>query len=286
MFFTQHKSGSTKNSPPAGFQPIIDRTAEFMRNKQKCFTSDATIIPMQEQQRESDLEAFIALTSQAREWLARLKQLTSSIENLHRQTLMAVSIEEAKRLTAIIDAQVAEHQTTASQLRNALKQMGERAATSRDRRIQAATVQKLGKDFLERMAAFREMQTVYQEKYKSQLERQYLIVRPTATRVELDRLADAENPLVLSQQVYFQYHQFRCFALLTWQKHKRLYWPCKNVSMRLERSSRASMSFTSCSWRWAPWWSNRERALLGLQTMFMLPKLSRNRLQDKPGKPS
>lgn len=154
---------------------------------------------------ETELDGFISATKQAREWLQRLQQLTQSIENLHRQTLMAVNIAEAKKLSAVIDAQVAEHQTTAGQVRTALKHLGQQAATTTDRRIHAATVAKLGKEFLERMVAFREMQTTYQLKYKSQLERQYLIVRPTATRVELDRLGDVESPLVLSQQVLPQF---------------------------------------------------------------------------------
>lgn len=213
MLFTHSKKENYNNSIH-GFQPIVDRTTEFKRHKQKSSASVATMIPIPQPNQqpngsinniannpEADLETFIVQTRQVREWLSRLKQLTQSIENMHRQTLMAVSIDEAKKLTAMIDAQVAEHQTTAGQVRNALKHLGERAATTRDKRIQAVTVQKLGKEFLERMVAFREMQTTYQSKYKSQLERQYLIVRPTATRVELDRLADVENPLVLSQQV-------------------------------------------------------------------------------------
>lgn len=201
-----YNTAANKNSQHTGFHPVIDRTTEFKRHKQKneksASASAATMIPIQSQPTtEADLESFITQTRQVREWLSRLRQLTLAIENLHRQTLMAASIEEAKKLTAMIDAHVAEHQTTSSQVRDALKKLGERAATARDKRIRAVTVQKLGKEFLELMVAFREMQTTYQSKYKSQLERQYLIVRPTATRVELDRLGDVENPLVLSQQV-------------------------------------------------------------------------------------
>lgn len=265
MLFTHSKkeSGGGSYSQAMGFQPIVDRTTEFKRHKQKSSASAATIIPIQQSNQPNgtmlinnnqsnqsdssnynnnpqvDLETFIFQTRQVREWLSRLKQLTQSIENMHRQTLMAVSIDEAKKLTAIIDAQVAEHQTTAGQVRNALKHLGERAATTRDKRIQAVTVQKLGKEFLERMVAFREMQTTYQSKYKSQLERQYLIVRPTATRVELDRLADVENPLVLSQQVQKQIVNCRCSNSQTWPRLRRHCRACRSDSMRSERSSRA-----------------------------------------------
>lgn len=195
------------------FSPIINCTNEFQRSKNipspnisipiklEVPTINQNIITKREQA-EEELGKFLKQAKQAKESLERLKQINHQIENLHRQILLAVSLEEAKSLSSQVDAQVAEHQTTATQLRNLMKILGEKAATTTDRRIQATRVHSLSKDFLEQMSAFRDMQTRYQLKYKNQLERQYLIVRPQASRVELDRLGDVENPLVLSQQMF------------------------------------------------------------------------------------
>lgn len=166
------------------------------------------MIPLHEQQNEMVLEAFVSQTRQIRDWLAQMKQLTRTTENLHSQTLIAANIEEARKLTAMIDAQVAEHQATTYRLRDALKQLREQAVTA----IQNAMLQKLYKELGEQMSAFREMQTKCQEQYKRQLKRQYLTVCPAATRAELDSLTASENQLVLSEQVNSIYNQLQMFC--------------------------------------------------------------------------
>lgn len=77
--------------------------------------------------------------------------------------------------------------------------------TSSDLRIRRTQQAKQAKKFIELMKKFQEMQGLYKGKYKQQLERQYLIVKPTATREELDRLVeggDAGSVTMISQQLF------------------------------------------------------------------------------------
>jgi t-SNARE complex subunit (syntaxin) len=55
------------------------------------------------------------------------------------------------------------------------------------------------------MSKFQSMQSLYQGKYRQQLERQYLIVKPQATKEELDRLThggSADATVLLNQQIF------------------------------------------------------------------------------------
>jgi t-SNARE complex subunit (syntaxin) len=152
------------------------------------------------------MEDFARHVDEVRDALTRLGSTIALVENLHRQTLLATDLAEAKRLGAAIDGAVSEFQTGSQQAKHLLRQLADSTATAtpagkRQDRIRASTVSKLSRDLVDKLAAFREMQTTYQAKYHGQLERQYLIIRPQASRAELDRLADVANPLVLSQQV-------------------------------------------------------------------------------------
>jgi t-SNARE complex subunit (syntaxin) len=75
--------------------------------------------------------------------------------------------------------------------------------TSSDMRIRRTQQAKQAKRFIELMKKYQDMQNLYKSKYRAQLERQYLIVKPMATREELDRVVGADGANVLTQQMLF-----------------------------------------------------------------------------------
>lgn len=70
-------------------------------------------------------------------------------------------------------------------------------------RIRRTQQAKQAKRFIELMKKYQDMQNLYKSKYRAQLERQYLIVKPMATREELDRVVGADGANVLTQQMLF-----------------------------------------------------------------------------------
>jgi t-SNARE complex subunit (syntaxin) len=71
-----------------------------------------------------------------------------------------------------------------------------------DMRMRRTQQTRHAKKFMEVMKKYQEMQTNYKGRYKGQLERQYLIVKPNATREELDKLTESDGAAVLTQQMF------------------------------------------------------------------------------------
>lgn len=71
-----------------------------------------------------------------------------------------------------------------------------------DMRIRYAQQKKQAAQFLALWKAYTAMSQTYKAKYRAQLERQYLIVKPMATRAELDQIAQAEGAHMLTTQMF------------------------------------------------------------------------------------
>lgn len=144
--------------------------------------------------------------------MKRIEKAIGEIEHLHRQVLIAVNVEEASRLSRLIDEYVQRVNNDADMIRRTIKQfsadnrqyeeLGSNSpVTASDLRLRRSQQARLAKKFLEIMHRFQNMQSTYQSKYRQQLERQYLIVRPAATRAELDKLVETEGTQLMTQQV-------------------------------------------------------------------------------------
>lgn len=90
--------------------------------------------------------------------------------------------------------------------------------SSSDMRMRRTQQSKQAKKFVEVMRKYQDMQNLYKGKYKAQLERQYLIVKPGATKEELARITESDGAAVLTQQVFIRWFMdlmfifvFRCF---------------------------------------------------------------------------
>lgn len=158
----------------------------------------------------TSMEHFLAAIEQTRVRLDKINKTIGEVEHLHRQALSAVSAEEASRLGRVINELVSRNNAEAQLVRRALKDMtGETetlketgSVSSSDLRMRTTQQSRYAKKFMDTMNRFQGMQTTYQAKYRQQLERQYLIVKPSATREELERLSDfSDGPAALNQQV-------------------------------------------------------------------------------------
>lgn len=154
--------------------------------------------------------------------MQRIAKYTEEIEKLHKQVLTAVNVNEAHRtysspiahalipplgLSQAIEEFSTKVNDQANSVRLTLKgcsDENERLVghiTSSDMRIRRTQQAKQAKKFIELMKRFQDMQNQYKGKYRAQLERQYLIVKPMATREELDKIISVEGgDAMLSQQ--------------------------------------------------------------------------------------
>ncbi len=126
------------------------------------------------------------------EWIAGSVE---HVDKLHRQALAAVNGDESVRVSRLIDERVARTNREAQGVRRALKVLSAETAaaqmTASDVRMRTTQQARLGKKFLKVMGDFQRMQGAYRERYRLQLERQYLIIAPDATRADLDNMVGA-----------------------------------------------------------------------------------------------
>lgn len=159
------------------------------------------------------MDHFLSSIREVNDALEKISKNIEDIERFHRQALTAVTLEEATRLSRLIDELVNRTNNGAQQIRRTLKsltvetddlkQSGE--ITPSDLRLRANQQNRYAKKFMAIMNKFQTMQTTYQAKYRQQLERQYLIVKPTATREELDRLTQSSSSdatSMMNQQIF------------------------------------------------------------------------------------
>lgn len=230
------------------------------------------------------LETFLATIEDIRLRLEKINKSVGDIEGLHRQVLNAVSVEEATRLGRLIDELVSRTNAEAQHIRRALKSLASeteehrlaRTITPSDLRMRTTQQTRYAKKFMATMSKFQSMQTTYQAKYRQQLERQYLIVKPSATREELDQLTHSADPTaLLNQQVCPGPATFpppsnavsvRRFSPLPTDHRRKRPWPrCASGTTISWPLKRASRSCIKCLSTWPLSWSNRESSLTRLK---------------------
>lgn len=131
----------------------------------------------------------------------------SEIDALHRHALASVDAEEAARLSKKIEASSTLAASEAQNIRRLLKVIDQdtKSKTNQlspsDIRLRTSKHSLWCKKFMAQMEQFERMQTMYRNKYRGHLERQYLLVKPDATRAELDELINDSSSQFMNQQV-------------------------------------------------------------------------------------
>ena len=157
------------------------------------------------------MERFFSTIGDLKKRLERINKAINDIEHNHRLVLNAINVEEATRLGRVIEELVRRTNNEAQFIRGTLKGLaaeteelrGSRAASPSDLRIRLNQESRWAKKFMAAMNKFQVTQQTYQNKYRAQLERQYLIVKPQSTREELDRLTHSTDATqLLNMQIF------------------------------------------------------------------------------------
>ena len=134
--------------------------------------------------------------------------LTKEVEGLHKTALLLADAKDLAQISAKIEIKVKATALNIESARRNLKSI-EEALTSGNffNQVELQAVQSkhrsMCSQFLKVVGAFEDMQAMYRNKYKQQLQRQYLLVNPQATQNELDQLGHSSHTsLLLTQQVF------------------------------------------------------------------------------------
>lgn len=139
--------------------------------------------------------------------------MTIEIEGLHKNALLQADPKDLAQTTAKIEIKATAAAVNIESARRNLKAADEilkqsysSAAFGPDERPALQSKHRsLCNRFLKLVGAFEDMQSAYRSKYKKQLQRQYLLMRPDATQEELDQLVhSSQTSLLLKEQVFMQ----------------------------------------------------------------------------------
>lgn len=155
-----------------------------------------------------EMPRFFAQMNEIKESNKRIKVFTEEIEKLHKEALSTADSDVSAECSSKIEALMAKVTQITNKTRRSLQEMDtvtkELAQTcpkgSGNLRMRENNHRQLSKAFMDGMKHYQKVQEIYQEKYRAQLQRQYLIVKPRATKAELAELT--RDPEAMKVQVF------------------------------------------------------------------------------------
>lgn len=155
-------------------------------------------------------DSFFQEVESVRGEIRHISELIKEMERLHRHALTTLYADEAQRTSRDIEELMHEINSVSKGLRNKLQRIGaENEELARrpsngnaDLRLRTNQVTQLSKKFRDVMFEYQRVQEAYKLKYRQQLQRQYKIVRPDASKEELDAILDADGTTLMAQQLF------------------------------------------------------------------------------------
>ncbi|KAI8848275.1 t-SNARE [Chytridium lagenaria] len=154
------------------------------------------------------MKAFFEEIANTRDQIALIKNGIEQIEKTHQNALNIISEEQSVANTKELERLMASTNKQSTEVRNKLKAMEaankkllKTQSNAGEVRIRVTQHGVVTKRFLDVMMEYKDVQKKYQDKYKQQMHRQYLIVKPTATPDEIDSMVNGEAGPVFAQSI-------------------------------------------------------------------------------------
>jgi len=156
------------------------------------------------------MQAFFDEVQDIKKTMSTIRYNIRQIEQSHGECLTAISAEQGRESTERLEDLMKKTNAAATQVRNKLKAMdvenkdfASRNKGASEARIRANMHGTLTRKFVDLMGEYQETQTKYKNKYRERVERQYRIVKPHATREEIDQAFDSgdQQPEIFTQQI-------------------------------------------------------------------------------------
>ena len=157
---------------------------------------------------QMEMPRFFAQIAEVKESNKRVLVYTEELEKLHKEALSTADSDVSAEVSSKIEALMAKINQITNRTRRTLqemdsvtKELGKTVPkSSGNLRMRESNQRQLSKSFMDGMKKYQKIQEVYQEKYRVQLQRQYLIVKPRATKAELAELT--KDPEAMKVQVF------------------------------------------------------------------------------------
>ena len=150
------------------------------------------------------MAAFFEEVNTVKKTMSTIKYNIRLIEQNHGECLTAISTEQQRECTDRLEGLMKETNGCAQAVRNKLKAMdlenkefAKRNEGASEARIRSNMHGTLTRKFVDLMAEYQEIQTKYKNKYRDRVERQYRIVKPTATKEEIQDAVDSGEQATL-----------------------------------------------------------------------------------------
>ena len=156
------------------------------------------------------MQAFFDEVQEIKKTMSTIRYNIRQIEQNHGECLTAISAEQGRESTQKLEDLMKATNASAQQVRNTLKAMdsenkeySRRNEGSSEARIRSNMHGTLTRKFVDLMAEYQELQTKYKNKYRERVERQYRIVKPSATKDEIDAAFESgqNQPEIFTQQI-------------------------------------------------------------------------------------
>lgn len=155
------------------------------------------------------MDAFFEEAQEIKKTMASIRYNIRQIEQAHGECLTAISAEQGRDSTERLEEMMRQTNGMATQVRNKLKAMdaenkdyARRNEGASEARIRTNMHGTLTRKFVDLMAEYQELQNKYKNKYRERVERQYRIVKPHATKEEIEAALDSDaQPEIFTQQI-------------------------------------------------------------------------------------
>ncbi|KAI9334341.1 t-SNARE [Zopfochytrium polystomum] len=154
------------------------------------------------------MKAFFAEIEQIREEISSVKSSIELIDQAHQNALNVISEEQSAQNTKELDRLMEKVNKQSTDIRNRLKtieadnkKMSKEKKSNAELRIRISQYGAVAKKFLDVMMEYKDIQKKYQDKYKQRMERQYLIVKPTASPDEIEKMIHGDQGPVFAQNL-------------------------------------------------------------------------------------
>lgn len=153
---------------------------------------------------------FFDFVNKIKTAMATINRNIANIEESYSQALVAINAEQGAKSSDELESMITSTNATANEVRKMLKEMD-----SQNKKISKGTAEyrirvnmhgTLTKKFMELMSKYQEVQTKYKNKFRERVERQYKIVKPTATQEEIDEALESGNTQIFANQILDQRH--------------------------------------------------------------------------------
>lgn len=206
---------------------INDRLQEFRNNKnfygnspiflggpQSPYSPPLQGIELSSNGTLNDIDVFLAKIKSIKTQILRLNSLINEVERLHNLVISgAINLEESNRTSSHIDEIVNTKisveslslkriLTSLTEETNKLSTSAKKTISNGDLRIRISQQSRYSKKFLETMQRLKGIQEEFATKYRTQLKRQYLIIKPDASQMELDQLTHGTSTTPLNQKLF------------------------------------------------------------------------------------